>query len=156
MLLHFVSYTCPVTRGGVTNERAYRLYGEQVRFVEVLISQAHPGEPHGAYRSSEEKLEDGRAYKREERPVAGTDRRHGWQHAGEYGGLAAAVYLIDSAGIVAFCETWGQAPALREASTISSPAAAPAPQPEGHRPPTAFGCRDCCRPTAPCVADVEP
>ena len=31
-----------------------------------------------------------------------------------YGGLAAGVYLIDSRGIVAFCGTWGQAPALRD------------------------------------------
>ena len=32
-----------------------------------------------------------------------------------YGGLAAAVYLIDSEGTVAFCGTWGQAPPLRAA-----------------------------------------
>ena len=32
-----------------------------------------------------------------------------------YGGLAAAVYLIDSRGVVAFCGTWSQAPALRQA-----------------------------------------
>ena len=32
-----------------------------------------------------------------------------------YGGLAAAVYLIDSRGSVAFCGTWGQSPALRHA-----------------------------------------
>jgi hypothetical protein len=31
------------------------------------------------------------------------------------GGLAAAVYLIDSRGLVTFCGTWGQAPALRQA-----------------------------------------
>ncbi len=35
------------------------------------------------------------------------------QHA--YGGLAAAVYLIDRDGDVAFCGTWGQSPALRQA-----------------------------------------
>jgi hypothetical protein len=32
-----------------------------------------------------------------------------------YGGLAAAVYLIDSRGSVAFCGAWGQSPALRQA-----------------------------------------
>ena len=52
VLLHFVSYTCPVTRGGVATMRElHRRYGEQVQFLEVLVRQAHPGERHGAYRS---------------------------------------------------------------------------------------------------------
>jgi hypothetical protein len=117
VLLHFISYTCPVTRGGVyTMSELHRLYGEQVQFVEVLVRQAHPGERHGTYRSYQEKLEDARAYKHEEcipwpvliDDLAGTVQR-------VYGGLAAAVYLIDNHGIVAFCGTWGQAPALRHA-----------------------------------------
>ena len=117
VLLHFVSYTCPVTRGGVaTMQELYRLYGEQVRFVEVLMRQAHPGERHGAYLSEEQKLQDGRDYEREESvpwPVLIDDLACSVQHA--YGGLAAAAYLIDSRGMVAFCGTWGQSPALREA-----------------------------------------
>jgi hypothetical protein len=117
VLLHFVSYTCPVTRGGVTTMRElYRLYGEQVHFVEVLIRQAHPGERHGGYRSAEQKLEGARDYKREEDvpwPVLVDDLACSVQR--EYGGLAAAAYLIDSDGIVAFCGTWGQSPALRTA-----------------------------------------
>ncbi len=117
VLLHFVSYTCPVTRGGVYAMRElHSLYGERVQFVEVLVRQAHPGELHGAYRSFEEKLDDARALKREERlpwpllidDLAGTVQR-------AYGGLAAAVYLIDSRGAIAFCGTWGQSPALRQA-----------------------------------------
>ena len=117
VLLHFISYTCPVTRGGVyTMKELYGLYGERVQFVEVLVRQAHPGERHGAYGSYEDKLDDALALKREEQlpwPVliddlAGTVQR-------EYGGLAAAVYLIDSQGTVAFCGTWGQSPALRHA-----------------------------------------
>ena len=41
VLLHFVSYTCPVTRGGVaTMAEICRLYGEQVRIMEVLVRQA--------------------------------------------------------------------------------------------------------------------
>ena len=40
--------------------------------------------------------------------MAGTVQR-------SYGGLAAAVYLIDSHGTVAFCGTWGQSPAARNA-----------------------------------------
>ena len=117
VLLHFVSYTCPVTRGGVaTMQELYGLYGEQVRFVEVLIRQAHPGERHGGYRSSEQKLQDASDYKREENvpwPVLVDDLACSVQRA--YGGLAAAAYLIDSRGIVAFCGTWGQSPALRDA-----------------------------------------
>mgnify|MGYP001102408892 CR=1 FL=1 len=117
VFLHFISYTCPVTRGSIAAMRElYRLYGEQVRFVEVLIRQAHPGERHGAYRSSEEKLRDARDYVREENvpwPVLVDDLDCSVQRA--YGGLAAAAYLIDSQGTVAFCGTWGQSPALREA-----------------------------------------
>jgi thiol-disulfide isomerase/thioredoxin len=117
VLLHFVSYTCPVTRGGVhTMRELHQLYGERVGFVEVLVRQAHPGERRGGYRSYEEKLEDGRGYKCEERipwPVlidvlAGTVQR-------TYGGLAAAAYLIDDRGNIAFCGTWGQSPTLRHA-----------------------------------------
>lgn len=117
VLLHFVSYTCPVTRGGVsTMSELHRLYGERVHFVEVLVRQAHPGERHGAYRSHRQKLADAGSYKDEERipwPVAVDDLAGTVQRA--YGGLAAAVYLIDDRGRVAFCGTWGQSPALRQA-----------------------------------------
>jgi hypothetical protein len=117
VLLHFVSYTCPVTRGGaLTMRELHQLYGGQVQLVEVLIRQAHPGERHGAYQSYEQKLQDGRDYKREESvpwPVLVDDLACSVQRA--YGGLAAAAYLIDSLGMVAFCGTWGQSPALRDA-----------------------------------------
>jgi hypothetical protein len=99
-----------------TGEEIYRLYGEHVRIIEVLVRQAHPGERHGAYRSDEAKLDDARAYQREERipwPVLIDDLAGTVQRA--YGGLAAAVYLIDSRGIVSFCGVWGQSPALRVA-----------------------------------------
>ena len=117
VLLHFVSYTCPVTRGGVYTMRELRgLYGERMQFVEVVVRQAHPGELHGAYCSFEEKLDDARALEREERlawPVLIDDLAGTVQRA--YGGLAAAVYLIDGKGAIAFCGTWGQSPALRQA-----------------------------------------
>ena len=140
VLLHFVSYTCPVTRGGVaTMQELYRLYGEQVRFVEVLIRQAHPGERHGAYRSNEQKLQDARDYKREENvpwPVLIDDLACSVQRA--YGGLAAAAYLIDSRGIVAFCGTWGQSPALRNAlDDLLARGGTGSPSRNRHRPPTA-------------------
>jgi hypothetical protein len=117
VLLHFVSYTCPVTRGGVyTMRELHRLYGERLQFVEVVVRQAHPGERHAAYRSYEEKLADACALAREERlrwPVLIDDLAGTVQRA--YGGLAAAVYLIDSRGIIAFCGTWGHSPALGQA-----------------------------------------
>jgi hypothetical protein len=115
VLLHHVSYTCPVTRGGVrTMRELYGLYGERVRFLEVLVRQAHPGERHGAYRSFDEKLLEASAYQQEEHipwPVLVDDMAGTVQRG--YGGLAAAAYLIDSRGTVAFCGTWGQSPALR-------------------------------------------
>lgn len=114
-VLHFVSYTCPVTRGGVyTMRELHRLYGERVQFVEVLVRQAHPGERHGAYRSDQEKLDDARLLKHEEHlpwPVLIDDLAGTVQLA--YGGLAAAVYLIDGHGTIVFCGTWGHSPALR-------------------------------------------
>jgi len=117
VLLHFVSYTCPVTRGGVTTmSELHRIYGDRVQLVEVLVRQAHPGERHGPYHSYEQKLDDARSYEHEEsiRWTVLVDDLDGTVQAA-YGGLAAAVYLIDGRGIVAFCGTWGQAPALRDA-----------------------------------------
>lgn len=115
VLLHFVSYTCPVTRGGVSAmSELHRLYGQRVQFLDVLVRQAHPGERHGAYHSDRAKLEDARGYQHEEHvawPVLVDDLAGTVQHA--YGGLAAAIYLIDSEGRIAFCGTWGQAPPLR-------------------------------------------
>jgi peroxiredoxin len=114
VLLHFVSYTCPVTRGGVrAMEELHRRYGDRVRFVNVLVRQAHPGECRGAYRSYGDKLEDAREYGGIAWPVAVDDLHGTVQRA--YGGLAAAVFLIDAEGRVAFYGIWGQAPALRAA-----------------------------------------
>ena len=117
VVLHFISYTCPVTRGGVeTMRELHRLYGAHVRFLEILVRQAHPGGRHAAYGSESARSADAKAYIEEEHPswpvlvddLAGTVQR-------AYGGLAAAVYLIDRNGQVAFCGTWGPSPALRAA-----------------------------------------
>ena len=117
VVLHFISYTCPVTRGGVeTMRELHRLYGAHVRLLEILVRQAHPGGRHAAYGSESARSADARAYIEEEHPswpvlvddLAGTVQR-------AYGGLAAAAYLIDRNGQVAFCGTWGQSPALRVA-----------------------------------------
>ena len=43
VLLHFVSYTCPVTRGGITTmKELHRLFGDRVQFVEVLVARPTP------------------------------------------------------------------------------------------------------------------
>lgn len=117
VLLHLVSYTCPVTRGGMSTMRElHRLYGDRVRFVEMLVRQAHPGERHGAYASYDAKAMEARAYEREEHvpwPVVVDDLAGTVQRV--YGALAAAAFLIDERGTIAFCGTWGQSPALRKA-----------------------------------------
>ena len=114
VLLHFVSYTCPVTRGGVIPMRElHRRYGNRVQFLDVIVRQAHPGEHHGGYRTYTDKLQDARQYAAEEGitwPVLVDDLDATVQQA--YGGLAAAIYLIDANGRVAFCGAWGQSSAL--------------------------------------------
>ncbi|MGD9703912.1 MAG: TlpA family protein disulfide reductase [Acidimicrobiia bacterium] len=116
-LLHFVSYTCPVTRGSVVPmKRLHELYGERVSFVDIVVRQAHPGEHHSAYDSFTEKLADAREYQREEAIpwlVAVDDLTGTVQRA--YGSLAASIYLLDSSGRVAFYALWGQAPPLTAA-----------------------------------------
>ena len=117
VLLHFVSYTCPVTRGGMRiMKELFGLYGDRVQFIEILVRQAHPGERHGAYRSDEQKMADAQGYQAEESiawPVVVDDLDGSIQRA--YGGTAASAYLIDSEGRVAFCGVWGQSPLLTEA-----------------------------------------
>ena len=114
VLLHFVSYTCPVTRGGVVPMcELHRRYGTRVQFLEVVVRQAHPGEHHGGYRAYADKLDDARQYAEEEGvawPVLVDDLDATVQRA--YGGLAAAVYLIDADGRVAFCGAWDLSSAL--------------------------------------------
>lgn len=117
VLLHFVSYTCPVTRGGIsTMGELHELYGDRVTFIEVLVRQAHPGERHGPYDSDDQKVAEARDYRAEEhiRWLVLIDTLDG-ETQRAYGGLAAAAYLIDRRGVVSFCGTWGQSPVLRAA-----------------------------------------
>jgi hypothetical protein len=115
VLLHLVSYTCPVTRGGVsTMAELHELYGDRVTFIEMLVRQAHPGERHGPYHSDDQKVAEARDYQAEEHIpwLVLTDTLDG-ETQRAYLGLAAAVYLIDRRGVVSFCGTWGQSPVLR-------------------------------------------
>ncbi|MBI5089556.1 MAG: redoxin domain-containing protein [Actinobacteria bacterium] len=90
VLLHFVSYTCPVTRGNAELMRnLHRRFGHRIHFLDVLVRQAHPGERHGRYLSFAEKLSDAGRYQDEESTVgpdpaarrddrtAARPRRHG-------------------------------------------------------------------------------
>ena len=117
VLLHFVSYTCPVTRGGAQMmHELYQQYADRVQFLDMVVRKAHPGEKHGSYGSFAEKLADARAYQHEESiawPVVVDDLDGSTQTA--FGGTAASVYLIDSEGEVSFSGVWGQSPLLREA-----------------------------------------
>jgi len=59
VLLHFVSYTCPVTRGAVVPMRClHDRYGDRVDFVDIVVRQAHPGEHHDAYNCFDDKMAD--------------------------------------------------------------------------------------------------
>jgi hypothetical protein len=92
------------------------LYGERVRFIDVLIRQEHPGERRGPYRTYEEKVQSAREYEREE-GIGWTvlvDDLAGTVHEA-YGGAAAPLYLIDATGRVAFYGVLAHAPTLKRA-----------------------------------------
>ncbi len=98
-------------------KQLYDWYGDRVRFVDIFIRQAHPGELRGAYRSYEEKLEEAREYKREEGiewPVL-VDDFSGTAHRAYSREMADPVFLIDSAGHVAFYGMWTHPPTLKRA-----------------------------------------
>ena len=97
-------------------KKLYQLWSDRVRFVDVVIRQAHPGPAVPPYHSFDQKMGDARKYKHEEGipytvvvdDVAGTTHQ-------VYGGLADPTYLIDSEGVVSFYNMWTHAPTLHEA-----------------------------------------
>jgi NAD(P)H dehydrogenase (quinone) len=117
VLLHFVSYTCPVTRGAAAPMRElHRRYGDRLQFLDIVVRQAHPGERSGAYSSFAEKLADARRYQQAEEiswRVAVDDLDGIVQRA--YGGMSASIYLLDAEGRVAFYSLWGAAPSVTTA-----------------------------------------
>ncbi len=97
-------------------KRLHDEYGDRVRFVDVTVRQAHPGETRGAYRSVDAKREDARAYQADEGipwPVL-IDDLAGTVHQ-SYGGMSDPVYLIDATGHVAFYNMWAHAPSVKTA-----------------------------------------
>ena len=98
-------------------KQLYKLYGERVRFFDVAVRQAHPGELRSAYHSYEEKLEGAREYKRQEElpwPLL-VDDYEGTVHKAYSGEMADPVVLLDSEGRVSFYGMWTHAPTLKKA-----------------------------------------
>ncbi|MBA3885445.1 MAG: hypothetical protein H0X67_06895 [Acidobacteria bacterium] len=98
-------------------KQLHERYGDRVRFFDVSVRQAHPGELRGAYRTYEEKLEGAREYKREENlpwPLL-VDDYAGTVHKAYSGEMADPVFLIDSEGKVSFYGMWTHAPTLKKA-----------------------------------------
>jgi hypothetical protein len=94
----------------------YQRWQDRVRFVDVLIRQAHPGPGVRPYENFEEKMQDGLRYQRDESiswPIL-VDDLPGTVHQ-VYGGMADPTYLIDVDGRVAFYNMWTYAPSLHKA-----------------------------------------
>jgi thiol-disulfide isomerase/thioredoxin len=117
VMLRFVNYTCPVTRGGASVvKQLHEKYGETVQFVDVFVRQAHPGGVHGPYTSMAQKIREAENYRRQENvswPVVVDDLVGTVQRL--YGGLAASAYLLDAEGRVVFYALWGPALPLANA-----------------------------------------
>lgn len=87
-----------------------------MRFVDVLVRQAHPGPGAPAYHDLATKLADARRYVDGERipwPVL-VDDLEGTVHRA-YGGLADPTYLLDVDGRIAFAQMWTHVPTLHRA-----------------------------------------
>jgi hypothetical protein len=98
-------------------KKLHERYGDRVRFLEVLLRQAHPGELRGPYQSYEEKLESAREYKREDgiEWTVLVDDLSGKTHRVYSREMADPVFLIDSEGRVAFYGMWTHPPTLKQA-----------------------------------------
>lgn len=116
-LLHFASFTGPITTGSVEPlKKLYAQWGDQFHFVDVVVRQAHPGPKVRAYHSFEQKLQDARSYKREEGILwtVLVDDLEGTVHQ-VYGGLSDPIYLIDTDGRVAHYTMWTHVPTVHTA-----------------------------------------
>ncbi len=97
-------------------KKLHERWEDQVRFVDVVIRQAHPGPGVPPYKSFEQKLHDAQRYKQDDGipwPVL-VDDLEGTTHQ-VYGGLADPTYLIDAEGRVAYYNMWTHAPTLHKA-----------------------------------------
>lgn len=86
-----------------------------MKFLEIFVRQAHPGETRGAYRNYGEKLEGAQEYKRLESlpwPVV-VDDYQGTVHRAYSREMADPSFLIDADGNVAFYNMWTHVPTLK-------------------------------------------
>ena len=90
-----------------------------MRFFDVFIHQAHPGELRHRYTTFDQKLEGAREYKHQEQlpwPVL-VDDLAGTMHEAYSRGMADPTFLIDGNGEVVFYGMWTHAPSLQLALT---------------------------------------
>lgn len=94
----------------------HREFRDDVRFVEVLVRQSHPGPGVEPYHDLADKLRDGARYVRDEGLPwdVVVDDVPGTVHAA-YGMLPDPTYLIGTDGRVAFYSYWTHVPTLRRA-----------------------------------------
>ncbi|MDP8976748.1 MAG: hypothetical protein M3N28_10385 [Actinomycetota bacterium] len=88
-----------------------------MRFLDVFIHQAHPGEDRHRYTTFEQKMAGAREYKEQEAlpwPVL-VDDLAGTMHEAYSQGMADPTFLIDADGRVAFYGMWTHAPTLDRA-----------------------------------------
>lgn len=88
-----------------------------MRFLDLVVRQAHPGELRHAYRSYQEKVEGAREFSREEELpwTVLVDDYAGTVHRTYSREMADPVFLIDSNGRIAFYGMWTHVPTLRRA-----------------------------------------
>lgn len=111
------SASCPMTQGSLPALReVYREFGDRTQWLMLYVREAHPGEHLPAHTSQAQKGENARYFRESEGlpwPVL-VDELRGAAHC-EYGMLPNPVFLIDSAGRVAFHGDYAHGPTLRSA-----------------------------------------
>jgi hypothetical protein len=94
-------------------KKLHHHWGNQVKFVDIVIRQAHPGPDVPPYDTFEQKMHDARRFQEEEGipwPVL-VDDLEGTVHQ-VYSGLADPTFLVDADGRVAYYNMWTYAPGL--------------------------------------------
>jgi hypothetical protein len=117
VLLHFGSLTWPLTAGGVPALKALHAeFGDRVRFVTVVVREAHPGRRYPAHRTMPQKLAHARDFAAQEAIpwTVAVDDLEGSVHR-RYGQMPDNAVLVDADGRVAYEAKWTHGPSLRRA-----------------------------------------
>ena len=117
VLLHFFSFTCPVSMGSLAPLKLlHTMWGEKVQFLSILIRQAHPGDACPSYSTYEQKMADAKKNRETEVipwPVL-CDDLEGKTHQ-VYSSLSNPTFLIDKYGRIAFINAFTHVPTLNGA-----------------------------------------